>query len=239
MNTIKLKFNKQLIIVFIIGLLIGGGIVFLINQREIRNEQDVKEIISAEEAKERILNFARQQMPPGATASVINIISERGLYKITINLKEGPQEERMGQEMDVYLTKDGVLLFPQAINLVEMIGRQEEVRKDAEFQTALTSERKEKIAKCLTEKGIRVYVADWCPFCQQQKELFGEAAKYLNSIDCHDPTVEGNNIAKCPDIRGVPAWRDGGDNELRGPNEEVIDGLIQTRRLVEISGCNF
>jgi len=141
--------------------------------------------------------------------------------------------------MDVYLTKDGALLFPQVINLVEVIGRQEEARKDAEFQTALTSERKEKIAKCLTEKGIRVYVADWCPFCQQQKELFGEAAKYLNSIDCHDPTVGGNNIAKCPNIEGVPAWRDKDGNELMNVNEEVFDGLIQTRRLVKISGCNF
>jgi len=231
-------FNKKVAaIILAVGLLIGGGIVFLINNRNIEDVV-LEQAISIEEAKEKTLNVINQHMlPPEITASLIGAITERGLHKITVDIQ--------GQEVNIYLTKDGALLFPEAIDLEEFIANMEaqkeiekEGRKCEEFQAGLTPERKEKIAKCLTERGYRVYIADWCPFCRDQKELFGEAAKYLTSIDCYDPEGRQNNIDKCPDLQGVPAWRDKDGNKLEY-NDQIIDGLIQIRRLVEVSGCEF
>ncbi len=233
----KIKINKNLIIIILIlgFLILIGGIIFLLaNERNIEKHQDIqskqiKDILLKEEAKEKVLNFVKQQVP---TAFIDEIISERGLYKMTIILQEGGAESVQNQEIIIYLTKDGALFFPQVIDLKEMAKVQKERRLCEKFQTKLTLERKEKIAKCLAEKGFRVYVADWCPFCRQQKEFFGEAAKYLISIDCFDPEGAPGNIAKCPDLMGVPTWKDREGNQLGG-------GMIQIRRLVKLSGCDY
>ncbi len=46
-------------------------------------------------------------------------------------------------------------------------------------------------AKCITEKGLDFYGAGWCSHCQRQKQLFGEAMKYINYIEC-DARYNGN-----------------------------------------------
>jgi len=33
-------------------------------------------------------------------------------------------------------------------------------------------------AKCLSEKGFKMYGADWCPNCKTQKKMFGKSFKY-------------------------------------------------------------
>lgn len=62
-------------------------------------------------------------------------------------------------------------------------------------------------AKCLTEKGVKLYTADWCPHCARQKELFGSALQYLDHTVCSkeqtDPWSEVCTQAK---ITGVPTW---------------------------------
>ncbi len=199
----------------------------LINQNEIAGG-----FVSKEEAREKVLDFIVPQIPEGVIASVAEIISESGLYKMTIIFREEGPEGVQAQEIIIYLTKDGTLLFPEVINLEEVIKEQETRSRCEKFQAELTPERKEKIAKCLADKGFRVYMADWCPFCRQQKEFFGEAAKYLPSVDCYNPEGERGNLNKCPGIAGVPLWKDGEGNKLPG-------GMIQIRILVEKSGCNF
>ncbi len=58
-------------------------------------------------------------------------------------------------------------------------------------------------AKCLTEKGWKMYGADWCPHCKAQKELFGEEAfKYINYIEC---TVKAD-VCSAKRIEGYPTW---------------------------------
>jgi glutaredoxin len=39
-------------------------------------------------------------------------------------------------------------------------------------------------AKCLTEKGAVFYGTEWCPHCNNQKAMFGDAMKNINFIDC-------------------------------------------------------
>ena len=39
-------------------------------------------------------------------------------------------------------------------------------------------------AKCISDKGAKFYGAFWCPHCQKQKSLFGNAKKYLPYVEC-------------------------------------------------------
>ena len=57
-------------------------------------------------------------------------------------------------------------------------------------------------ARCLTEKNIVMYGADWCPHCQNEKKAFGEAFQFISYVECpQDPK-------KCLDagINGYPTW---------------------------------
>ena len=228
----------KLIAIFAIGLLVGGGVIFLMNYRDVKDVIS-GQTISTEEAGKKAINVINDILAPqGITASLVGSVSERGLHRVTVNIQE--------QEINLHVSKDGALLFPEAIDLEALAVApvpaqvQEEPTECEIFQEELNQEpeRKVKIAQCLTERGYKIYYADWCPFCVQQKEMFGEAEKYLYGFDCYDPEGEQGNITKCPDLRGVPAWRDGDGNQLKY-NGEVIDGMIQIRRLVEISGCHF
>lgn len=87
----------------------------------------------------------------------------------------------------------------------------------------------EGLAKCLKEKGAKFYGAFWCGWCIRQKELFGEAAKYLPYVECSDK--ETNQITpECEKagITGFPTW------EI---NEEKITGFKSLEELAKLSGC--
>ena len=64
-----------------------------------------------------------------------------------------------------------------------------------------------KLAKYLTAQGAVLYGAYWCPHCQEQKKLFGEAAQYLNYVEC-DPTGQNANPDECrgQNVKSYPTW---------------------------------
>ena len=63
--------------------------------------------ISAAEAGNKAVNAINQELQGQATASLLSVNEQNGLYNARINLQ--------GQILDTYITKDGALLFPQAI----------------------------------------------------------------------------------------------------------------------------
>lgn len=87
-------------------------------------------------------------------------------------------------------------------------------------------------AKCLSDKGVKLYGASWCPHCQQQREAFGASQKYLDYIECSTPDGKSQTaICKDSNITSYPTW-------------ELADGtrLVGTQsltKLSEISGCNM
>jgi hypothetical protein len=62
-------------------------------------------------------------------------------------------------------------------------------------------------AQCLTGSGVKHYTASWCPNCKNQKELFGNAWRYINAKECHSGGST-NNLDLCKDdnITAVPVW---------------------------------
>lgn len=57
-------------------------------------------------------------------------------------------------------------------------------------------------AQCLTNKGVTMYGADWCPHCEQEKNAFGESWRYINYVEC------GANPPEClaAGIKSFPTW---------------------------------
>lgn len=88
---------------------------------------------------------------------------------------------------------------------------------------------RDSLAKCLTEKGVTFYGANWCPHCQRQKELFGSSFAYVNYVEC--AVSGGSGQAKeCSDagITSYPTWDFGFDRIL---------GVMELNDLAAKSGC--
>lgn len=88
-------------------------------------------------------------------------------------------------------------------------------------------------AKCLTEKGAKMYGAFWCGHCKSQKQTFGSSFQYINHQEC---TVDGksNSFAqacKDADIKGYPTWK-----FLDGT---VKVGEVSFGELAEKTGCGL
>ncbi|MCC7179276.1 MAG: vitamin K epoxide reductase family protein [Acidobacteria bacterium] len=89
------------------------------------------------------------------------------------------------------------------------------------------------LAVHLAESGAKMYGADWCPHCQDQKALFGAAAKRLPYIECSMGARQGSpQTAECREARinTYPTW------EIAGKRyEEVLSPL----RLAELTGFDL
>ncbi len=87
-------------------------------------------------------------------------------------------------------------------------------------------------AKCLTDNGVRMYGAYWCPHCQNQEKMFGESWKYVTSIECSLPNAAGQT-PECSSagIKGYPTWEFSDGSR--------IEGEMPLQRLGEKSGCSL
>lgn len=85
------------------------------------------------------------------------------------------------------------------------------------------------LAKCLTEKGAKMYGAYWCSHCQNQKAEFGDSFQYINYFEC-DPAGENANPQACEQagISGYPTWIINGQQY---PGEQSFD------KLKNLAGC--
>lgn len=83
----------------------------------------------------------------------------------------------------------------------------------------------EALARCLADKGVIMYGAEWCSHCQNQKKAFGEAFKLISYVECP------KNPAQClaAGIQGYPTWTfiDG----------QRLEGEQELNKLAEASGC--
>ena len=83
----------------------------------------------------------------------------------------------------------------------------------------------ESFAKCLKEKEITMYGAEWCPHCQNEKKVFGNDFKYIPYVECPDNPRVCINAG----IEGYPTWilKDG----------KKLVGEQGLEKLSEATGC--
>lgn len=83
------------------------------------------------------------------------------------------------------------------------------------------------LANCLTEKGVKMYGAFWCPHCVNQKELFKDAKDLVPYVEC----TEEKEVCQREGISGYPTWKFSDGTSLSGPQSLTL--------LAKKSGCVY
>ncbi len=86
------------------------------------------------------------------------------------------------------------------------------------------------LAQCIAASGAKFYGAFWCPHCEEQKNEFGDAARYLPYVECSAPDASGETQA-CAE-RGIghyPTWI--------FPDGSRLEGVATAEELAKRTGC--
>ena len=97
-----------------------------------------------------------------------------------------------------------------------------------------TKHKHDGFAHCLSDRGVKMYGAWWCPHCQEQKEMFAKSFKYVNYVECG---VKGDVHAKsqvCKDenIKAFPTWQ-------FPPTGERVERVFSLEELSDRTGCSL
>ena len=76
------------------------------------------------------------------------------------------------------------------------------LEKLSEISSCPLTADKDTFAKCLTEKGLTFYGAEWCSHCKEEKALFGDSFKYIKYVEC----PENTQLCLDKNIQGYPTW---------------------------------
>lgn len=87
-------------------------------------------------------------------------------------------------------------------------------------------------ARCLSQKGIKMYGAYWCPHCAEQKAMFDASFQYVPYIECgiQGDTSKIQQVCTDASIKHFPTWQ-------FPPMGERVEGAIPIEDLSLRSGC--
>jgi glutaredoxin len=81
-------------------------------------------------------------------------------------------------------------------------------------------------AQCLTDAGLTMYGADWCPHCQDQKAMFDDAFEFIDYVNC-----DFNKTECAQKVDGYPTWY--------YQDKFWEDGVQSFNDFAEVSGCTL
>ncbi len=86
------------------------------------------------------------------------------------------------------------------------------------------------VAEALAASGAKFYGASWCPHCQDQKKLFGAAARRLPYVECSPNGPRAPQATECvgADIKGYPTWI------INGNRYQRLLSIAQLGRMVGV-----
>ena len=113
------------------------------------------------------------------------------------------------------------VLIAAAFGLAYYLGNRSQHKHDA-------------FARCLTERGAKMYGAWWCPHCQEQKEKFGASFEYAPYVECG---VKGDlhgvaQVCKDDKISHYPTWQ-------FPPTGERVERVFTLQELSDRTGCSL
>jgi len=87
-------------------------------------------------------------------------------------------------------------------------------------------------ARCLSDRGVKMYGAYWCPHCQEQKEAFGASFEYVPYVECG---VKGDihaqsQVCKDEKVNHYPTWQ-------FPPTGERVERVFALQELSDRTGC--
>jgi hypothetical protein len=87
-------------------------------------------------------------------------------------------------------------------------------------------------AKCLTDRGAKMYGAWWCPHCVEQKEKFAASFEYAPYVECGIKGRTSGQAQVCKDenVKGYPTWQ-------FPPTGERVERVFTLQELSDRTGC--
>lgn len=166
-KAIGMQFFAILMVGLIVGLLIGLG---LSTQSPVQTSDTLagENALTPEAAGQKAINFINNNLIQQGEAVLENIEEKNGLYFINTSY--------MGNEIPIYVTKDGEVVFVQGgINMEEFAA----MKLEAEKQPGQNQEQKapkeicDEMSKSPTPV-LEAYVVSGCPYGLQMQRIFAE-----------------------------------------------------------------
>jgi glutaredoxin len=164
-----------------------------------RSDSIEKESKSGEEVANIVVEYINSVFLQGmGSVNLIEVSDEKNVYKIKLKFNE--------EEIVVYATKDGTLLFPEGFDLtkseMDTIENQEEPEVMIE-EEVVVPENIDELIGCLNKNGFKIYGANSCPYCRSLVNIFGGYEK-VDSIyvECSEnqELCNSKNITAYPTI---------------------------------------
>jgi hypothetical protein len=97
-----------------------------------------------------------------------------------------------------------------------------------------TQHRHDAFARCLTERGVKMYGAWWCPHCVEQKEKFDASFEYVPYVECGiKGDVHGvSQVCKDESVKHYPTWQ-------FPPTGERVERIFTLQELSDRTGCSL
>lgn len=179
--------NKHLITsisLVLLGVLIGWGGMYLAQQEGWVSSGGPG--LSPQKAGETVINYLNEKIlqGQGLTASLVSApVKQGGVYKLKIKIGD--------EEIVSYLTGDGQLLFPQAIDLVGLsAGEETSGTKGGESATTTIGNFSVSGNEPCQENGkpiVYFFGSATCPYCQWEHPVVeGVAAQFSGLIAFHN-----------------------------------------------------
>lgn len=179
--------------------------------------------IGPEEVQAKGEKFINENlMPPGSEATVLEVVEDKGLYKLKVKLPA----TQGNQEVDSYMTKDGNIFFPQGIDMAEVEKEKQasqteqdapeaNIPSDPASQPSASSysegEKSEidEFVSCLATKNFKIYGANWCGWTKKLVvDTFG-------GFDVVEPIyvecTEETELCSSEGVKGYPTIKLGGE----------------------------
>jgi hypothetical protein len=87
-------------------------------------------------------------------------------------------------------------------------------------------------AQCLTDQGVSMYGAWWCPHCENQKRELGDSFDFITYTECSLPGSRAmSQECRSAGIEGYPTWEFADGSRASG--EQSLQALS------EKSGCDL
>jgi len=205
--------NKLFIPVAIIiaGVLIAGVVVYT-NSTSSTSPSEETESISLEEASDKLITFVNEDILRGqGEAILVDTLEENGLYKIRFDVN--------GEEVEWRITKDGELILPQVIDLIE-VDAQEAGETIGGFSVSSD--------EIIIEEGkpvVYFFGSESCLHCKWEHPIMEQVAEKFNghiSFHSNIDTDDDKDIFSKYSVEGyIPATVIGGKYYRIGSGETM------------------
>ena len=228
----KIYKNKIAIAIVVAGIIIAGAFIY-INKGKIQQITTVKipGELTSQGAGKKALDYINNNILKGKSeATLLESKEEDGLYKLKIKIE--------GQEYNLYTTKNGKLLFFQAVDLTKSTVQKEKTEKSkVEGTIGGFSKTDDAVCKENDKPIVYFFGLNRCPHCgwehpvvEEVTDAFKDNISFHNNMDSsadHDIFTKYSTGGVPTIVIGCKYFRVGsGENIGKEEEKDVLSALI-------------